>query len=45
MTGTAILPAALAATARPVHSVHQAGYGYGYQWWRVDRGQPAEAAR
>lgn len=27
-----------AAVARQVDRVNQAGFGYGYQWWRVDRG-------
>ena len=26
-----------ASTARQVDSVNQAGWGYGYQWWRLDR--------
>jgi hypothetical protein len=26
-----------ASTAKQAENVNQAGYGYGYQWWRVDR--------
>jgi CubicO group peptidase (beta-lactamase class C family) len=38
--GTRILPEGWvqAATAQRVERVNAAGYGYGYQWWRVDRG-------
>jgi len=37
--GTRILPDGWvqAATARRVDRANAAGYGYGYQWWRIDR--------
>jgi CubicO group peptidase (beta-lactamase class C family) len=37
--GTRILPEGwvAASTARRVEGVNQAGFAYGYQWWRVDR--------
>jgi len=38
--GTRLLPEGWVAqaTARQVERVNPAGWGYGYQWWRVDRG-------
>ena len=38
--GRRILPESWAksATSRLVQSVNQAGFGYGYQWWRPDQG-------
>lgn len=39
--GTRILPETwvAASVARQVENVNQNGWGYGYQWWRLDRGE------